>query len=469
MVTRKVRRAHEFVPVITSYEVLSEGKTEDGDMVEAVRKVVFTPDGPRPGGDTVKDVWGELLMTYSFEWRHPDVEEGSAKAAELEEAHMKGAKIAVEPSVLGQNHQVPLMGEIYWRATRTIIWLGAGLPRAAGPLSHVAVFGRLFHFRTVPGRSALSERERGWGDKLLGQAEKGRIEHICASKLFQRTWTIQEFFLAEIAVFMVGDAALLYTYFTMRLVENILPTVIQPAAMNAATYERDEVHGVLSHLGAVWEDVVTPEVDYSKILPELYEELASGMTMSAITLWPPEIASGGNRRSSHLPSWVMGLRDLEGIHKTEEWPSRTRRAVHSETRLNAPESPASPGKLPVMCRRLAAIYLVYSRMPPLRALSDEHAGDVKRTHTDWLSDWTAKAAYIDARLAGKGVSRDEDNLAALQNLTLYHDYIRERHEPRRDRQAEGDKEPALMVRLDSSTTDKVYQLAGTIFHLPISQ
>ncbi|RYP03814.1 hypothetical protein DL764_004864 [Monosporascus ibericus] len=123
---RKVRRAHEFVPVITSCEVLSEGKTDDGDKVKVVREVVFTPDGPRPGGGTIKEVCvhypparvdfqqengstitnlvskgpkGELLMTYSFEWRHPDVEEGSAKAAELKEAHMKGAKIAVEGTI----------------------------------------------------------------------------------------------------------------------------------------------------------------------------------------------------------------------------------------------------------------------------------------------------------------------------------------------------------------------------------
>ncbi|RYP16599.1 hypothetical protein DL765_005060 [Monosporascus sp. GIB2] len=123
---RKVRRAYEFVPVITSCEVLSEGKTDDGDKVKIVREVVFSPDGPRPGGAAVKEVCvhyppsrvdfqqedgstitnlvskgpeGELLMTYSFEWRHPDVEEGSAKAAELEETHMKGAKIAVQGSI----------------------------------------------------------------------------------------------------------------------------------------------------------------------------------------------------------------------------------------------------------------------------------------------------------------------------------------------------------------------------------
>ncbi|RYP83301.1 hypothetical protein DL770_005418 [Monosporascus sp. CRB-9-2] len=148
--------------------------------------------------------------------------------------------------------------------------------------------------------------------------------------------------------------------------------------MNAATYERDEVYGVLSFLGAVLDDVVSPEVDYPKTLPELeanilqnecggvdtgvirplgplfvprralsitllYGEFASGMLMSTMTLCSLEIISGGNRRSGDLPSWVINLRDRERIHKTEEWPTRTRRAVRSETELYVPESSASPG------------------------------------------------------------------------------------------------------------------------------
>ena len=113
---RKVRRAPEFVPLILSCEVLREDETEGNERV--VREVRFADSqGPDPkpsapiretcvhyppsrvdfqqeNGSTISNIVssgpdGELLMTYSFEWRHPEVEEGSAKAAELEQSHRK--------------------------------------------------------------------------------------------------------------------------------------------------------------------------------------------------------------------------------------------------------------------------------------------------------------------------------------------------------------------------------------------
>lgn len=111
---RKVRRAQEFVPVIVACEVLQEDEVEGKERV--FRKVQFAaPPGSQPSapiketcvhyppsrvdfeqenGSTISNIVstgpaGELLMTYSFEWKHPDVEEGSAKATELEESHWK--------------------------------------------------------------------------------------------------------------------------------------------------------------------------------------------------------------------------------------------------------------------------------------------------------------------------------------------------------------------------------------------
>lgn len=112
---RKVRHAEEFVPVIVACEVLQE----EGEKV--IREVVFAakggPHNSKPGenkpvketcvhypparvdfeqedGSTISNIvskgpGGELLMTYSFEWRHPDVAEGSAEAVGLEESHWK--------------------------------------------------------------------------------------------------------------------------------------------------------------------------------------------------------------------------------------------------------------------------------------------------------------------------------------------------------------------------------------------
>ena len=111
---RKARRAQDFVPVIVACEVLLEDDVEGKERV--LRKVQFAgPPGSQPSapieetcvhyppsrvdyeqenGSTISNIVstnpaGELLMTFSFEWKHPDIEEGSAKATELEKSHWK--------------------------------------------------------------------------------------------------------------------------------------------------------------------------------------------------------------------------------------------------------------------------------------------------------------------------------------------------------------------------------------------
>ncbi|KAL7620451.1 hypothetical protein AAE478_009446 [Parahypoxylon ruwenzoriense] len=136
---RKVRKAHEFVPVIESCTVLAE-ETSSSDNLSVLREVRFvagarsgTANGGGGGGDnstngnlvretcvhyppcrvdfeqnadgsTISNIVskgpdGELLMTYAFEWRHPDVREGSEEAKVLEEKSWKIAKLAVESSI----------------------------------------------------------------------------------------------------------------------------------------------------------------------------------------------------------------------------------------------------------------------------------------------------------------------------------------------------------------------------------
>ncbi|KXJ86962.1 heterokaryon incompatibility protein-domain-containing protein [Microdochium bolleyi] len=126
--------------------------------------------------------------------------------------------ICIDQGSVGEkNQQVPLMGEIYSLATRTVIWLGAGGPGDARTLSRARTVGKLVYFRTMPGYSALSDTEKAWARKLLSQEEIQRIGRICQSDWFQRIWTVQEYLLAEDAVFMVGRSecptSQLYTYF----------------------------------------------------------------------------------------------------------------------------------------------------------------------------------------------------------------------------------------------------------------
>jgi len=116
---RKVRHAEEFVPIIEHCEVLDEKIAETGEEV-VTRTVKFAAgSGPKGGGAVLKEVCyhyapcrvdfqqedgsrisnfvssgpsGEpedIFMTYVFEWRHRGVEEGSAKAKELEEEDRK--------------------------------------------------------------------------------------------------------------------------------------------------------------------------------------------------------------------------------------------------------------------------------------------------------------------------------------------------------------------------------------------
>ncbi|KAJ4127933.1 hypothetical protein NW768_008216 [Fusarium equiseti] len=121
---RKVRKAHEFVAPIQKCEVLSEESTETGTKVTrqvtfdksvrgdddtVVKEVVheFAPsrvDFRQPDGSNIFNIVsvdpdGNLIMTYAFEWRHPELGEGSEKVKELREKHSQLAKGAVHGSI----------------------------------------------------------------------------------------------------------------------------------------------------------------------------------------------------------------------------------------------------------------------------------------------------------------------------------------------------------------------------------
>ena len=112
---RKLKNGHEFVPSIQSCEIVSEDSTEN----TVTRDVIFKAgQGPKGGGATVKEFCKsyepvrvdfrqedgssitnlissgsggaeDLYMTFAFEWRHADVEDGSEEAKRLEGAHQK--------------------------------------------------------------------------------------------------------------------------------------------------------------------------------------------------------------------------------------------------------------------------------------------------------------------------------------------------------------------------------------------
>ncbi|KAF4948134.1 hypothetical protein FSARC_13827 [Fusarium sarcochroum] len=125
---RKVRKAHEFVAPILDCKVLSEEDTESGKKVTrevtfdknargddntVVKEVVYEfepsrvdfhqPDGSNIYNIVSVDQDGNLVMTYAFEWRHPEVTPDSDRVTELREKYLKWvvkmAKGAVEGSI----------------------------------------------------------------------------------------------------------------------------------------------------------------------------------------------------------------------------------------------------------------------------------------------------------------------------------------------------------------------------------
>ncbi|KAH6987890.1 hypothetical protein BKA56DRAFT_612632 [Ilyonectria sp. MPI-CAGE-AT-0026] len=122
----KALRPQEFVPAIATCEIVSEEAHESGYKV--VRNVTFRSDSNMKGGQApVKETCyhyapnrvefhqedgsiiyniiskgpdDQLFLTYSFEWHHSGVPDGSEKVHELEETHWKVAKMAVEKSIM---------------------------------------------------------------------------------------------------------------------------------------------------------------------------------------------------------------------------------------------------------------------------------------------------------------------------------------------------------------------------------
>ncbi|QIW95582.1 hypothetical protein AMS68_001100 [Peltaster fructicola] len=126
---RKIRRAQDFVPVIKACDVLEDKGNEvireahfaDGHSVKEVCKSYWPTrvDFHQPDGavimNTISDSPSlkdeEMNMTYTFEWRNQDVEEGSEKHKELVAKYRKMAQMAVHSSIEAL-HKMAAAGEL---------------------------------------------------------------------------------------------------------------------------------------------------------------------------------------------------------------------------------------------------------------------------------------------------------------------------------------------------------------------
>lgn len=397
-----------------------------------------------------------------------------------------------QKSVPEKNVQVPLMGDVYRLATRAVIWLGPGLPGDSGTLVRARMTGRMVYTRHTPGRPVLSEVQKSWAAKVMSMypthfplissthllnsgaalEEIERVRRICGNDWFQRIWTMQELFLADSAVFLLGrrecPSSALYTYFLIaealmgadsrerRLFrmrssafEEVTPdatakagwlmsdtstrnaspeskavdflcALLHMAALNDATDVRDKVYGMVALLDETIQGVVVPEVDYSRPAPEVFEDFARCMVRTTMTLWPLEVIV--TNKSTDLPSWVPDLRDPAAVAATAWWSGVFREPPH-DVEVKISES-VVPGQLPVRGRFLADVIQVYTRMPTF-----DVGADADSARSDCLSEWMAIADELDQSLETDVSPPVEYYKTALEKLTQFLEYIRERHTP----------------------------------------
>ena len=134
LLQRKIRRAEDFVGVtIKSTDVISQSTTAAGQAV-TVREVIFR-DGDRrvreeciefqpmkvefrqPDGSKIQNIIseggdGDLYMTYTFEWLHPDLEGNDAGLEHTRQKEAAMAKVAVENTIIAMREMV---GDGRWK------------------------------------------------------------------------------------------------------------------------------------------------------------------------------------------------------------------------------------------------------------------------------------------------------------------------------------------------------------------
>ncbi|KAK4443787.1 heterokaryon incompatibility protein-domain-containing protein [Podospora aff. communis PSN243] len=94
--------------------------------------------------------------------------------------------------------QVPLMGEIYSSATKTIIWLGPGNPTDATAFRHARTAARLYRFEhrlpLSPLRTLFRRLARPY---THSPSHLAALLPLCQNPWYARIWTLQECFLGR--------------------------------------------------------------------------------------------------------------------------------------------------------------------------------------------------------------------------------------------------------------------------------
>lgn len=100
-----------------------------------------------------------------------------------------------QSSILERNHQVALMGKIYAKAEKVLVWLGPGTNDLCRALVHLQDFETL--------KKGLLEDSDIWDGLHL----KGMLE-FCDHEYWTRAWIVQEFLLAQSVEIWCGELSL---------------------------------------------------------------------------------------------------------------------------------------------------------------------------------------------------------------------------------------------------------------------
>ncbi|PMD32055.1 HET-domain-containing protein [Hyaloscypha variabilis F] len=106
-----------------------------------------------------------------------------------------------------RNHQVRLMGNVYSKATRAIIWLGEEMENSDSVMSFLIGYDRILRQKWLrPVRDSLL----GFKLKKLSNIESSSLSQyhifdtICDNPWFHRKWTVQEYALSRDSYFQFG-------------------------------------------------------------------------------------------------------------------------------------------------------------------------------------------------------------------------------------------------------------------------
>uniref|UniRef100_A0A0B7KR48 Heterokaryon incompatibility domain-containing protein n=1 Tax=Bionectria ochroleuca TaxID=29856 RepID=A0A0B7KR48_BIOOC len=205
-----------------------------------------------------------------------------------------------------KNYQVQLMGEIYARAERVIIWLGLGVPDDEELFRKARRRGRVSHSRGQSDTSSAS-----FIDSWIEEPKSETLDRISNNAWFTRVWTIQGMLLTTNPVFRIGHSecrsSSMYTYFLVKAGSEILGNsrfqmrvrtleILQPeaakskallskvtqygrtpetnstellsmilkiASLSEASSSRDKIYGILGLL-QIFTEAPFPPVDYTR-------------------------------------------------------------------------------------------------------------------------------------------------------------------------------------------------------------